>query len=166
MPDETQDGKDAYTRLISLLDARKARYRLIEHPPEGRTAVVSPMRGNNINDAAKCIVLIVKIGKRTTKFVLAVVPGGRRLSLNAVKRLFSATYVSFASPEIAQGLAGSVPGTILPFTFTPDMELIADPSLRSSESLYFNAARLDRSVALNTEDYFAIAEPRIEHLVE
>jgi Ala-tRNA(Pro) deacylase len=166
MQNEAQGDKDAYTRLISLLEARGAQYRLIEHPPEGRTDVVSPMRGNDVKDAAKCIVLIVKIGKGTKKYVLAVIPGDRRLDLNAMKSMFGATYVAFASPEIAQRLAGSVPGTILPFSFKPELELIVDPSLRSSENLYFNAARLDRSIALKAQDYFAIAAPRVERMIE
>jgi len=166
MHNETQGDNNAYTRLISLLEARGVQYRLIEHPPEGRTDVVSPMRGNDLKDAAKCIVLIAKIGKRTTKYVLAVIPGDRRLDLSAVKRVFGATYVAFASPEIAERLAGSVPGTILPFSFTTELELIADPTLRSSEILYFNAARLDRSIALKAENYFAIAAPRIERIIE
>ncbi|MBV9482577.1 MAG: YbaK/prolyl-tRNA synthetase associated domain-containing protein [Acidobacteria bacterium] len=165
MHNEAPDNPNMYTRLISLLDGRGARYRVVDHAPEGRTDLVSAMRGNDAKDAAKCMVLIVKIGKRTTKYVSAVIPGDRRLDLTAVKNIFGATYVSFASPEIAQRLAGSVPGTILPFSFTPELELIADPSLRSSEHLYFNAARLDRSIALNSEDYFAIAAPRVERVV-
>ena len=152
MHNEAPDNPNMYTRLISLLDGRGARYRVVDHAPEGRTDLVSVMRVNDAKDAAKCMVLIVKIGKRTTKYVSAVIPGDRRL-VTAMKNIFGATYVSFASPEIAQRLAGSVPGTILPFSFTPELEFIADPSLRSSENLYFNAARLDRSIALNTEDY-------------
>jgi predicted ester cyclase len=32
-----------------------ATYRLVDHPPEGRTEVVSQMRGNTLSQAAKCI---------------------------------------------------------------------------------------------------------------
>lgn len=49
-----------YTRLIALLDEHEARYRLIDHAPEGRTELVSAMRGNTLSQAAKCIVLMVK----------------------------------------------------------------------------------------------------------
>src|SRR5437660_11802495 len=101
-------SEDTYTRLIALLDQHKINYRLIDHPPEGRTEIVSPMRGNALSQAAKCIVLMVKIGKKVTKYVLAVVPGDARVSLNAVKALLQGTYVSFASQDIAERLAGSV----------------------------------------------------------
>src|ERR1051325_6490891 len=107
--------EDTYAKLITLLDQHGAHYRLIDHEPEGRTEVVSPMRGNALSQAAKCIVLMVKIGKKITKYVLAVVPGDTRVDLNAVKALMKGTYVSFASPDIAERLAGSVAGTVLPF---------------------------------------------------
>ena len=156
--------EDAYTQLITFLDQHGAQYRLIDHPPEGRTEIVSPMRGNALSQAAKCIILMVKIGKKVTKYVLAVIPGDARLDLNAVKALMGGTYISFASPDIAERLAGSVAGTILPFAFNPGLELIVDPALLNNDELYFNAARLDRSMALKTRDYLALAKPHLEQI--
>jgi Ala-tRNA(Pro) deacylase len=155
---ETQ--KDTYTQLIALLDQHQATYRLIDHEPEGQTELVSAMRGNALSQAAKCIVLMVKQGKKVTKYILAVVPGDARVDLQAVKALLNGTYVAFANSTIAEQLAGSVAGTILPFSFHPDLELIVDPSLLENDELYFNAARLDRSMVLKTSDYVAIAKPQ------
>ena len=39
-----------------------------------------------------------------------------------------------------------------------------DPDLLVHEEFYFNAARLDRSLALSAKDYRAIAEPRVERV--
>jgi len=100
----------AYRRLLEMFAEHDARYRLIEHPPEG--------------------------------------------------------YVSFASADVAERLAGSAVGTILPFAFSSELELIVDPELRDTDELFFNAARLDRSVALHVGDYFAIAQPRIAAIAE
>lgn len=153
---------ETYDRLIDLLDRHGARYRLIDHPAEGRTEIVSGYRGNDLSAAAKCMIVMVKVGKKVTRYVLAVVPGDARVDLQAVKSLYDGTYVSFASPEIAERLSGCVAGTILPFSFHPDLQLIADPRIRESAELFFNAARLDRSMALRTEDFLAIATPRFE----
>jgi len=57
---------DTYAQLVALLDQHGARYRLIDHVPEGRTDIVSPLRGNALSQAAKCLVLMVKIGKKVT----------------------------------------------------------------------------------------------------
>jgi Ala-tRNA(Pro) deacylase len=153
--------EDTYTQLIALLDEHGARYRLIDHEPEGRTELVSAMRGNRLEQAAKCIVLMVKIGKKVTKYVLAVVPGDAKVDLQAVKALMHGTYIAFASSDIAERLAGSVAGTILPFSFSPELDLVVDPSLLENEEIYFNAARLDRSLVLRTSDYVTLAKPRL-----
>lgn len=162
---EVEKLADTYTRLIELLDQHGAHYRLIDHDSEGRTELVSAMRGNRLEQAAKCLILMVKVGKKVTKYVLAVIPGDAKVDLQAVKSLLQGTYISFASSEIAERLAGSVAGTVLPFTFHPDLELLADPSLLENDELYFNAARLDRSIVLKTSDYRAIARPRLERIV-
>jgi Ala-tRNA(Pro) deacylase len=154
----------AYARLIALLDEHEASYRLIDHAPEGRTEVVSPLRGNKLEQAAKCLVLMVKVGKKVTRYVLAVVPGDAKVDVAAVKALLGGTYATFASAGIAERLAGSVTGTILPFSFHPDLELMVDPALLNHEELYFNAARLDRSMALRTSDYVRLAKPRMERI--
>ncbi len=156
--------EDTYARLITFLDQHSARYRLIDHVPEGRTEIVSPMRGNALSQAAKCIILMVKVGKKITKYVLGVVPGDTRVDLKAVKALMGGTYISFASPDAAEKLAGSVAGTILPFSFSPELELIVDPALVENDEIFFNAARLDRSMALKTSDYVALAKPRLERI--
>jgi len=153
---------DAYERLVELLDTKNATYRLIDHAPEGRTEEVSAMRGHPSSQAAKCVIIMVKLGKKVTRHVLAVVPGDRRVDLARLKALLGGTYAGFASREVAERLADSVSGTILPFAWHPDLELIVDPELAALPELYFNAARLDRSVALATSDYLALAEPRVE----
>jgi Ala-tRNA(Pro) deacylase len=157
---------DAYTQLITLLDQNNAQYRLIDHEPEGRTDIVSPMRGNALPQAAKCIILMVKLGKKVTRYVLAVVPGDARVDLNAIKALLGGTYISFASSDIAERLAGSVAGTILPFAFSDELELIVDPTMLTHDEIFFNAARLDRSMALRTSDYTTIAKPRLERIAQ
>ncbi|HEX6353611.1 YbaK/EbsC family protein [Actinophytocola sp.] len=154
-----------YERLLADLDAAGARYRLIDHAPEGRTELVSAMRGHDAAHAAKCLVVMVKVGKKQTRYVLAVVPGDARLDLDAVRGLMGGTYVAFAGTEKAEELAGSVSGTVLPISYHPRLELVVDPALLDVPELYFNAARLDRSVALSTEDYVRVAQPRVERIV-
>ena len=157
---------DTYTRFMAYLDQHGIAYRLIDHAAEGRTEIVSAMRGNTLAQAAKCIVLMVKIGKKTTRYMLAVVPGDRRVDLSAIKAMLGGTYIAFATPEIAERLAGSVTGTILPFSFNPELELIVDDAVLDNPELYFNVARLDRSIVLQTSDYVMLAQPRLGRITE
>lgn len=157
---------NTYNKLIALLDQHHAKYRLIDHAPEGRTEIVSPMRGNKLSQAAKCMVLVVHLGKKETKYVLGVIPGDKKIDFEAIRRLLGASYVSFAPESLAEELSGSVVGTVLPFSFHADLELIVDPLLLEHDELFFNAACLDRSMALNTKDYLAIVHPRTEAIAK
>src|SRR6266576_1917770 len=160
------EQEDTYTRLIAFRDGHEVQYRLIDHADEGRTEIVSPMRGNALSQAAKCIVLMAKMGKKITRYILAVVPGDTIVDFQAVKALLGSSYVAFASPDIAERLAGSVAGTILPFSFNEELELVVDPTLLENDEMYFNAARLDRSMVLKTRDYIAVAKPRLGHIAK
>ncbi|MDP1743640.1 MAG: threonine--tRNA ligase [Candidatus Amesbacteria bacterium] len=157
---------DLYSKLIALLDKHHAKYRLIDHVPEGRTEIVSPMRGNKLSQAAKCMVLTVNLGKKEIKYVLGVVPGDKQIDFNAIKTLLHASYVSFTPQELTEKLAQSVVGTVLPFSFSPELELIVDPSLLTNEEIFFNAARLDRSMALLAKDYVSIVKPRLADIAK
>jgi Ala-tRNA(Pro) deacylase len=158
------DGTSLYRRLIADLDAAGARYRLIDHPPEGRTDLVSRLRGHDVAQAAKCLVVIVKTGKKQARYALAVLPGDARLDLEAVKALLAGSYAAFAGRGKAEELAGSGSGTILPFSYHPRLEVIADPTLLAAPEVFFNAARLDRSIALATGDYVRLAAPRVARI--
>ena len=160
------DENPTYRRLIALLDEHRAEYRLIDHASEGRTELVSAMRGHDPAHAAKCILVMLKFGKKVTRFLLAVILGDARLNVEAVKSLKRATYAGFAPPEKAEQLTACVVGTVLPFALDPTLELLADVGIREADTLFFNAARLDRSVALRTDDYIRIANPRFEHIAE
>src|SRR6266702_208572 len=160
------EQEDTYTRLIAFLNRHEVPYRLIDHAAEGRTELVSPIRGNALSQAAKCIVLMVKMGKKITRYILAVVPGDTMVDFQAVRALLGSTYVAFASSDIAERLACIVAGTILPFSFNEELELVVDPSLLVNDEMYFNAARLDRSMVLQTRDYVAVAKPRLGHIAK
>jgi prolyl-tRNA editing enzyme YbaK/EbsC (Cys-tRNA(Pro) deacylase) len=109
---------------------------------------------------------MVKLGKKDKQYVLAVIPGDAKLDMNAVKALYGGSYASFAPQDVTEQLAGSAIGTVLPFSFNEQLPLVVDPSLLEHDELYFNAARLDRSLALKMSDYVAIAKPRVEKIVQ
>ena len=149
----------AYEELVDLLDRHAATYRVIDHAPEGSTEIVSALRGNPLPAAAKCMIVVVKLDKKRRRHVLAVVPGDRRVDLEAVKRLYGGRYAALADTETAEQLSGCATGTILPFTGSDELDLVVDPTLYDQDTIYFNAARLDRSIALTSADHRRIATP-------
>ncbi len=53
-------------------------------------------------------------------------------------------------------------GTVLPFSFHADLDVMVDPSLLDQEDMYFNAGRLDRSLVMKTRDYVILDLRRVQ----
>jgi Ala-tRNA(Pro) deacylase len=163
---DAEGSASTYQELIALLDEHAADYELLEHAPVGTTDVVSELRGNPLEQAAKCLMLVVKVDRHTRRYVLAVVPGDAKVDLGRVASRYAARYVGFCDPTTAERLARTVPGTVLPFAMDPSVELVVDPRVLAQPRLYFNAARLDLSVSLSTADYAAIAGPQVAEIAQ
>jgi len=151
--------RDIHEQLCALLDAENAAYRVIKHEPEGRTEIIAQIRGNRIEQSIKSIVLQVRLNKKENIYCLANVPGDCRINFAGVKSHFNASSAAFSKPEKAQELTGCVIGAIPPFSFSDQVQVLADPLIKENEEIVFNAGRLDRSIMMKLDDYIRIAKP-------
>jgi Ala-tRNA(Pro) deacylase len=65
---------NVFDRLVSLFTNENARFRIIQHTPEGRSDLVAGVRGTTIAQGAKAIVCAIPVEGRE-HYVLAVLPG-------------------------------------------------------------------------------------------
>ena len=152
---------DIHERLRTLLDNEGAGYRVIEHEPEGRTEMIAKIRGNRIEQSIKSMVVQVRLNRRENIYCLANVPGDCRIDFDGIKNHFNADSVAFAFRDKAQELTGCVIGAIPPFSFSDQLQVLADPLIQQNEEVVFNAGRLDRSIFMNLDDYIRIAKPQL-----
>jgi len=152
---------DIHKQLCDLLDREGATYRMIEHEPEGHTEIIAKIRGNRIEQSVKSIVMQVRLNRRENIYGLANVPGDCRIDFAGIKQHFQADSVAFASREKAQELTGCVIGAIPPFSFSDQLQVLADPLIQENEEVVFNAGRLDRSIFMKLDDYLRIAKPQL-----
>src|SRR5262249_17881462 len=131
----------------------------MEHEAEGRSAAIAVIRGNHPSQALKAMVVALKDG--ASAFALAVLPGDRRCDFAALAATFDAKKARFAAPEDAEKMTGCVMGAVPPFSFNPDLPLVADPAIQANEEVVFNAGRLDRSIFMPLADYLRVAAPRL-----
>jgi len=154
-------NNDIHKQLCDLLDREGAIYRIIEHEPEGHTEIIAKIRGNRIEQSVKSIVVQVRLNRKENIYCLANVPGDCRIDFAGIKQHFQADSVAFASREKAQELTGCVIGAIPPFSFSEQLQVLADPLIRENEEVVFNAGRLDRSIFMKLDDYLRIAKPQL-----
>jgi len=145
--------------LLRLLDANQARFRIIEHPPEGKSDLVAKIRGTEPGQGAKA--MLCKSKDATGSLALVVLPGDRKLDFRKVAEALGIRKATLASADEAMTATGNVIGAIPPFA-EAGMALLVDPELVTTYAeVAFNAGRLDRSIVLDTEDYLRIARPMV-----
>lgn len=152
---------DIHTQLRALLDKEGAVYHVLEHEAEGRTEVITQIRGNRIEQAIKSMVVQVRMSKKENLYYLANVPGDCRVDFDAIKAHFNAASIGMAPREKAEALTACIIGSIPPFTFNEKLGLLADPMIKENDEVVFNAGSLEKSIFMKMEDYFRIANPQI-----
>ena len=150
-----------YDQLVALLESQNARFRVLEHPAEGKSDLVAQIRGTAPGQGAKAMLCKSKDG--AGDLVLVVLPGDRKLDFKKVAGALGMKKATLASPEEAMQATGCVIGAIPPFAANTDLRLVVDPGLVNTyDEIAFNAGRLDRSIVLNTQDYLRIARPLLQ----
>lgn len=155
---------DIHRQLCDFLEAAGVPYRIVEHEPEGRTEVIARIRGNRIEQSIKSIVLQVRLKRKENIYCLANVPGDCRIDLKGIKNYFAAEGAAFAPRDRAEALTGCVIGAIPPFSFSDELQILADPLIQQNDEVVFNAGRLDRSIFMNMEDYFRLAKAQVVNI--
>ncbi len=149
-----------FEKLVALLEASHARFRIIEHPAEGRSDIVAALRGTKPGQGAKAMLC-----RSEGVYVLAVLPGNRKVDFRKVAAVAGKRKSTLATPEEAMKQTGCAIGAIPPFSFSTDIRLTVDPALiEAHDEIAFNAGRLDRSMVLDSADYVRIAKPFVTPL--
>ncbi|HHL2498355.1 TPA: YbaK/EbsC family protein [Yersinia enterocolitica] len=145
-----------FEKITDLLKMHQVVFDIIEHPAEGRSDAISKIRGNDLQQAAKAMVLQVLNGSGQLQYVLCIVPGDSKVNFKGVARLMGGKKSSFAPPEMAQELTQCQMGAVPPFSFNEALALRVDERLCRVGKLYFNAGELDKSISLSVDDYFRV----------
>lgn len=154
-------GTTTHQQLITLLTLQGARFRVMEHDAVGKCEAVSEIRGTDLGQGAKALVCKVK-GNGVKKHVLAILAADLQADLSQLASHFGGIKASLASPAEVDTLTACVFGAIPPFSFHPDLALVADPLLfERFDEIAFNAGLLEKSVIMDTQDYLRIARPEL-----
>ena len=154
-------GTAPHQQLITLLTGQGARFRVMEHEAVGKCEAVSEIRGTDLRQGAKALVCKVK-GNGVKKHVLAILAADLQADLSKLASHFGGLKASLASPAEVDTLTACVFGAIPPFSFHPDLTLVADPLLfERFDEIAFNAGLLEKSVIMDTQDYLRIARPEL-----
>ena len=155
-----------FEKLTAALEERRIPYRVCEHIPEGRCEAISKIRGNDLSQAMKAIVIMGKVTKKNKKYYLAVVPSDKSIDMEALKKYSGLEKVMVAPADDAKKITDCEMGAVPPFSFSEELRLIADPSIKNNQEVVFNAGALDRSIFMKVDDYLAVAKPEFVNIIK
>jgi Ala-tRNA(Pro) deacylase len=151
---------EIFNKLVDMLQANNVKFRVVEHQAEGRSEEVSKIRGSDLHQGLKAMVIMAKLTKKDRKYFLAVFPADCYLDMNAIKRYSNAQDAVMLAPlDRAKALTGCEMGAVPPFSFNQELFLLADPSIKINKEVVFNAGVLDKSIFMDIEDYINLAKP-------
>ena len=101
-----------------------------------------------------------------TKFLICLVSGDKRCSLNKLKKVISIKDVSMASPDEVKAQTGFTIGGVSPVGHINDLNIIIDKSLERFQVVYAAAGHPNSIFEINFSKLKDLTKGRIEDITE
>jgi len=144
-------------RLVELLRAEGADFRVLHHDPVTTSAQAAAIRGTELRSGAKAMLVKARSG-----FVLLVLAADRKVDWKLLAPLVGGKGARFATDEELRATTGLEKGAVPPFGRLFDVRTIYDASLLEVDSVNFNAGTRTDSVAMARDDLIRIGGGEVE----
>jgi Ala-tRNA(Pro) deacylase len=148
------------TRVAELLAKHRVPFETIQHPEAFTSQEIAQAEHVSGNRLAKPVIAVAD-----ERFVMAVLPASRKLSLHKLGTVVGAKRVRLAEEEEFRGLFPDCEvGAMPPFGRLYGMPVLVDVDLTREKSIVFNAGSHQESVKMRYEDFERLARPDIADL--
>jgi len=159
---------------MSLLDKEpvKRAEKFLKNFNQSLEVIVLENSARTAQDAATALVCdvgaIVKslLFRTENTFILCLVAGDKRCSLNKLKKIKDKKNISMASPEEVKTQTGYTIGGVSPVGHLEDIEIIIDNSLERFNELFAAAGHPNCVFKINYNDIQKITNGKVEDIIE
>ena len=159
---------------MSLLDKEpvKRAEKFLKNFNQSLEVIVLENSARTAQDAATALVCdvgaIVKslLFRTENTFILCLVAGDKRCSLNKLKKIKDKKDISMASPEEVKRQTGYTIGGVSPVGHLEDIEIIIDNSLERFTKLFAAAGHPNCVFKINYDDIQKITNGKVEDIIE
>lgn len=148
-----------YEEIVKLLRSKAVHFEELLHEPVYTSEQAAAVRGLQMHAGAKSLLL-----KAGDEFVLAVLPGDRKLDSKKLREYLGVKELRFAKPEEVKEVMGCEIGACYPFGEIAGVRMIVDPSLSENEIISFNPGVHNKSIKIGWEDYSKVTNPKISDI--
>lgn len=153
-------------KIKSLLLENNYWFEDFEHEAVRTSEEAAKVRtGYSLKQGAKALIVRIKINGEK-RYVMLVVPGDVKFDKKKVQEVLHAKDMRFATEEeVSQITEGVKVGGVPPFGNLFGLNVIADTSLFDNEKIIFNAGDRRYSIAMKSEDYKNLINPKIALII-
>jgi prolyl-tRNA editing enzyme YbaK/EbsC (Cys-tRNA(Pro) deacylase) len=151
--------------LQTFLTEHNVPFKTYEHEPVRTSEEAAKLRPEyTLKQGAKAMIIQAK-REGQKQFVMLVLPGDKKFDSRKVKTILASNNIRFAFPEELKKITKDIlPGGVAPFGNLFNIPVIADIGIFENETIIFNAGDKSFSIAMKSEDYKKIVNPRIEDI--
>ncbi len=155
-------NKEAVKRAKEALKKFNREIKVIELEQTARTANDA---ANSLNTEVGSIVKSL-LFRYEGNFLLCLVSGDKRCSLNKLKKIFNSKDLSMASPDEVKGQTGYTIGGVSPVGHKNKLEIVIDESLNRFKNLYAAAGHPNCIFKINFDELLNLTNGVVKDIVE
>jgi Ala-tRNA(Pro) deacylase len=152
---------ETFLKIKKILDDAKVDYTHLTHEHVSTSADAALIRGTNIEDAAKAIILKVQSRDGSFNFIQAIIPANQRIDLKKLKILLESKNVALASPDEVLERTGCTVGSVPPFGKLFNIPMYMEESILKKDLIVFSAGTHNDSIQMKAKDYYEILGPNV-----
>ena len=155
-------NKEAVKRAKEALRKFNSEIKVIELEQTARTANDA---ANSLNTEVGSIVKSL-LFRNEGNFLLCLVSGDKRCSLNKLKKIFNSKDLSMASPDEVKDQTGYTIGGVSPVGHKNKLEILVDESLNRFKNLYAAAGHPNCIFKINFDELLNLTNGTVKDIVE
>jgi Cys-tRNA(Pro) deacylase len=155
-------NKEPVKRAKEALKKFNSEIKVIELEQTARTANDA---ANSLNTEVGSIVKSL-LFRKEGKFLLCLVSGDKRCSLNKLKKIFNSKDLSMASPDEVKDQTGYTIGGVSPVGHKNKLEILVDESLNRFKNLYAAAGHPNCIFKINFDELLNLTNGKVKDIVE
>ena len=153
---------ETFLKIKNILDKSRVDYKHLIHEHVSTSEDAAKIRGTNLEDAAKAIILKVQNKDGSFKFIQAVIPAHQRIDLKKLKIILDSKNVALASPDEVLEQTGCTIGSVPPFaSLLFNIPMYMDESILKKDFIVFSAGTHNDSIEMKAQDYYVILDPQV-----
>ena len=155
-------NKEPVKRAKEALKKFNSEIKVIELEQTARTANDA---ANSLNTEVGSIVKSL-LFRNEGNFLLCLVSGDKRCSLNKLKKIFNSKDLSMASPDEVKDQTGYTIGGVSPVGHKNKLEILVDESLSRFKNLYAAAGHPNCIFKINFDELLNLTNGKVKDIVE